>query len=322
MGGMAERDEQFTEVPPVTPGARLRLAREKSGLTLADVAAQTRIAERHLAAIEDDNFSALASRAYAIGFSRNYARALGLDEALIMDGVREELDGLADSETRTVPSFEPGDPARVPSNRVAAVAAIAAVAVILAGFVLWRSYYAPALPLPELTEPVQAPVAAPSVPATSAANQPVTFTALEPGVWVKFTDGSGNQLMQKELAQGESYTVPPEVQDPKLATAWPDALQVSVGGNVQPRLSDKRETLRNVPVSSAAILARGGSPTITPASPAAVSVAPSRPRPVTATKTTSATKTAPVTPTAAAAEPAPQPAAPAPQVEQSSTVSQ
>ena len=103
------------ELPLHGPGATLRAAREALRLDLSQVAAETRIPLRHLEAIEDENFEGLPSRAYAIGFSRTFAKAVGLDPAVITDAVRAELaDG---SMRRSVPSgdMEPGDPARLPS---------------------------------------------------------------------------------------------------------------------------------------------------------------------------------------------------------------
>ena len=125
-------------------GARLRTAREAAGLSLADIAARTRIAERHLAEIEQGRFSALASRAYAVGFSRTYAKALGLDPAGIVADVGAEL-GLVNpsSDDRQIAVFEPGDPARGPSRGTAWLAALAAFVVVLAGFTIWRTYYVP-----------------------------------------------------------------------------------------------------------------------------------------------------------------------------------
>ena len=51
-------------------GDRLREAREAKGLSIEQVAAETRIHQRHLATLEAGNFGALPSRTYAVGFSR------------------------------------------------------------------------------------------------------------------------------------------------------------------------------------------------------------------------------------------------------------
>lgn len=275
---MAESDEQFVELPLDGAGTRLRRAREAAGLSLADLAARTRIAERHLVSIENGQFAEMASRAYAIGFSRSYARAVGLDEFEIAECVRNELAGQEPSSDRYLPApFEPGDPARVPGPRIAWVAALGALAVIVIGYILWRSFYAPAMPLPDVAVEASAPAAA-SVAAQPSAVPPtaqgaVVFTALEPGVWVKFYDAAGNQLMQKQMALGETYTVPAGAANPMIRTARPDALQIAIGGQVVAKLADRQTTIGDVPVSAAALLARGaaGLPAaaIPPAAPTA-----------------------------------------------------
>jgi hypothetical protein len=88
----------------------------------------------------------------------------------------------------------------------------------------------------------------------------VTFTALQPRVWVKFSDGSGQQLFQKELAQGETYTLPPTAQGATIATAHPEALAITVGGRPVAKLAEAQRTLRDVPVSAAVLRARASPP--------------------------------------------------------------
>jgi transcriptional regulator with XRE-family HTH domain len=313
---MAESDIQAEELPLDSAGSRLRRTREAAGLSLGDIAARTKIAERHLSSIEQSRFEALASRTYAVGFARAYARAVGLDEAEIAQAVRDEL--AASDNVREQPKadvFEPGDPARVPGSRLAWAAALAAVVVIGFVFIYWRSFFSPAVSLPELTaeqtgEQTGAPAAAAkAAPVAAAAAQAVVFTALQPGVWVKFYDAAGNQLMQKQMALGESYTVPADASGPLIRTARPDALQITVGGRIVRRLADKPVSLKDVPVSAAALLARTA-PT-PPAAPAAP-VAPAAPAPQTsasprAAATPTPTPTPSPRPTAAAASPGPKP---------------
>lgn len=279
---MAERQQVETTIESSNVGHRLRAAREAAGLSRAEVAAITKIPERHLASMEAGNFAALAGRSYALGFSRTYARAVGLDEKETAQAVRQEIDAReSDVERGPAAAFEPGDPSRVPSRRTAWLAALVALAFALAGFFFWRSYYVPAEELPSLvvTEssapatPAKPKVVTPSLqpPAQQPPAQgPVTFTALEDGIWVKFYDATGRQLMQKEMALGESYTVPADATGPLLRTARPDALRISVGGKDIPRLSDRGEIVADVPVSAAALLARAnpsGAPARAPASP-------------------------------------------------------
>jgi cytoskeleton protein RodZ len=264
--------------PLDSAGDRLLRAREAAGLTRAQVAAETKIPERHLAAIEQGNFASLPARTYAVGFSRSYAKAVGENEAEIIAAVRGELaEQGGDHAPRAAPVFEPGDPARVPSSALTWLALLAALGLVIAGlFFGWRTYFAPGGTLPSLVsdEPAARPAAAPSAAAAApAVSGPVVFTATQPGIWVKFYDGAGNQLLQTELALGESYTVPAEIADVKLWTARPEALSITIAGQAVAPLSAVQQMLKDVPVSAAALLARGASPAASASAAAAPSPA-------------------------------------------------
>ncbi len=335
---MSENEQVIPELALDTAGARLRRAREAVGLSLADIASRTRIAERHLVSIEAGKFTALASRAYAFGFSRNYAREVGLDENEIVKAVRQEIDGQEPATGRYQSStFEPGDPARVPAARVAWIAGLSALAVVVAGLIFWRSFYAPAGALPDIApevSPSADPAAFPALPAPSAQG-PVVFTALQQGIWVKFYDAAGNQLLQKELALGETFTVPGDANGPMIRTARPEALQISIGGQIVAKLADRQMTIGDVPVSAAALLARGQAPVAAPAEvpePVTVSQVTTQPAPAPAATRAArreAARSEPALAASRAASVAPfavataSPASPVPAVSpQSSTVSQ
>jgi cytoskeletal protein RodZ len=246
------------ELPLDTAGARLLRAREAVGLSHKQVAETTKIAERYLVALEQGNYAALPARTYATGFARSYARAVGADANGIVLAVREELAGADyDPPARTVQTFEPGDPSRLPSSALAWIAGLLALVLVVAALIWWRSGSSAELPslLPEETPSA----AASQVAATQAApvSGPVVFTALAPNIWVKFYDGNGVQLLQKELAQGESYTVPAEATNPMVWTARPEALAITVGGQPVAKLSELQQMVKDVPVTAAALLARG-----------------------------------------------------------------
>lgn len=253
------------------PGATLRAAREAQGLSHEDVAARTRINARHVAALEQGDYDALPGRTYVLGFARSYAKALGLAEQPIADGVRAELGVRTPApEPRVVHQFEVGDPAKTPSRLVNWLAGLLVVAVLVFGLVFWRSYYWPTAELPALVGPEQPkPAASAPRPATPAApaprpTGPVVFTAQEDRIWVKFYDGNGKQLVQKLLAKGETYTVPADAVAPKLWTGRPDALTITIGGQPVPRIAEKEGIVKDVPVTADALLARAN-----PAAPAA-----------------------------------------------------
>jgi hypothetical protein len=97
---------------------------------------------------------------------------------------------------------------------------------------------------------------------------PVVFTALQDDTWVKFYDANGEQLMQKQMAKGESYTVPADAEGPQIWTGRPYALAITIGGRSVPKLSEEDEIVRDVPVTAEALLARADTDAANPASEA------------------------------------------------------
>lgn len=261
------------EASVATAGAQLRAARESLRLDLAHIAAETRIPLRHLEAIEHGQFESLPSRAYAIGFSRTYAKAVGLDAAVITDVVRGELaDGTMH---RVVPSpgMEPGDPARLPSAGLAWAGALAALVLGVGAFAFYNAYFAAGTEPGSLLTP--APVAAPTAVASpmpaasaSASGGAVVLTALEDGIWVRLYEEGGARLLERTLAKGEAVTVPADAADPRLNTGRPDALAITIGGQALAKLSERATTISGAAVSATALLARAAPAPIATASPA------------------------------------------------------
>ena len=83
------------KIPPVGEmeliGARLNHARMAANLALQDISDRTRISMRFLTAIENDDFAALPGRVYIFGFTKAYARAVGLEEESLLAALREKL---------------------------------------------------------------------------------------------------------------------------------------------------------------------------------------------------------------------------------------
>lgn len=111
-------------------GLFLRLLRERNGLSLVEAAAEVRIREAYVTAIEDDRFDALPGRAYAIGFVRAYAEVLGADVEATARAASQEIGRLPEPKLRT------RKPEAERDSRFAPVAA-AAICVALAGYVYW-----------------------------------------------------------------------------------------------------------------------------------------------------------------------------------------
>lgn len=90
---MSSFDDEFRPAPPPSAarvGADLRGARERLGWTLPAIAAHLRIRLPFLEAIEEGRTADLPGNAYAIGFLRTYAQAVGLDQDEIARRFRAE----------------------------------------------------------------------------------------------------------------------------------------------------------------------------------------------------------------------------------------
>jgi cytoskeleton protein RodZ len=247
--------------PYAGAGAMLREAREARGLELANIAAETRIALRQLQLIEAGDFDALPSRTYALGFARTYARIVGVDERKIAEAVRAELADGANQRPRASAVMEPGDPAKLPSSKLAWFAAAAAIILIIGAITFFNTYFAAGRgPAPQVAE--AAPENAADDAAEGDSDAPavaagtVVLTALQDGVWLRLYEQDGERLLERTLKLGESVTVPADAIDPRLNTGRPDALRVTINGREAARLSDQPVTLSGEPVSAAALLAR------------------------------------------------------------------
>jgi flagellar biosynthesis protein FlhG len=89
-------------MPPLddstAPATYLRLARENRGMTLQEIARQTKIGTRYLAMIEEESYDALPAPVYLRGFVLDFARTVGVpapEEVArrYLDRCRETLDG-------------------------------------------------------------------------------------------------------------------------------------------------------------------------------------------------------------------------------------
>ncbi|NOW46156.1 cytoskeletal protein RodZ [Novosphingobium sp. SG751A] len=287
-----------TSGQPASAGQRLAAAREAAGLTLAELSARTKISERHLGALETGDFAALPGRTYVFGFTRTFAKSVGLDPATLVDAMGRDYSRAApEPEVPASPAFAPGDPARVPSSRFAWMAGFVLLVAAIGGFIWWQNNSRSTDSLPSLIPdevpsavPSQAasaaPSEAPSAEASSAPTGPVVLTAQMDKLWIKVSDADGKQLVQKQLAMGETYTLPEDAKDPRVWTGRPDKLAITVGGQDVPPISKTPEIVKNVPISAKALLERGQpAPAATPAAgliPGAANAPVAAPSPVAA----------------------------------------
>ena len=269
-----ETNSEAEAHPRIGAGETLKRAREAKGMTLAQLASESRIPQRHLEVIESGDFAALPARTYAIGFSRTYAKLVGLDDREISDMVRDELalDGGSRRPDRGS-TFEPGDPAKIPSAGLAWAGGIAAVLLLAGAVAFYSRYYGAGTgPAPLQPDP-PAQVVRQAAPVNGAAPQgqlpatggQVVFTALEDGIWVRFFDADGKRLLEKQMNSGERFEIPTDAREPRINTGRPDAFAITVGGREVPKLSNDPVTIGDAPVSAAALLARTDAPAGAPA---------------------------------------------------------
>ena len=270
-------DEPVDDLPEpevASVGQRLRVAREEKGLTLEDVAAQTRIPRRHLESLENSDWERLPAPTYTTGFAKSYASAVGLDRGEIYDALRVEMGGVRPV-YHTSEVFEPADPARTMPKWLVfgAIAAVLALVLVMS-WLNERSFSEPDSAANESVAAAAEPVAAappPTAPVPSASG-PVVITANEQ-VWIQVKDGA-TTLKAGLLEVGQSFEVPASATAPVLTTGKPEALRISVGTADAPAVGPPAAMVRNVSLlgpdlmrgpAAAAPTAPGAQPTAPPA---------------------------------------------------------
>lgn len=128
-------------------GSYLRGVREERKIPIAQVARDTKIGQRYLEAIEEDEFSLLPAPAYARGFIRIYAEYLGVDPQPCIDFFLEQYVGSSKQafslESNALATNLASTSWRYTALGIAAVVLVAVV--IMASLALWRSCAGPRL---------------------------------------------------------------------------------------------------------------------------------------------------------------------------------
>lgn len=250
-----DEETEVTSLPSV--GERLRAAREEKGFSLEDIAAETRIPRRHLESLENGDWEQLPAPTYTIGFAKSYAGAVGLDRGEIGEQLRSEMDGFR-SDTSSLETFEPVDPART-MPRWLVLSAIAALILVVLVFSWVRNRSLTGTEAPETSvaeQPAQQAAPPAQQPAQPAAAQgPVVLTAIAPA-WVRVTD-QGRTLYEGMLQPGQRFEVPPTATAPLLRVGAPEALRINVGNAVAAPVGPPGQVTSNVSLLPADLM-RGG----------------------------------------------------------------
>jgi cytoskeletal protein RodZ len=281
-----------------TLGATLAAARTRAKVSLADIARDTRVPERHLKAIETDAHDSLPALPYAIGFVKSFARAVGVDPEAAAAQFRAET-----SKTAHVPAavaLEPLDERRLPSRELVVVS-VAAVALLVGGIVAYSAGLfdkAPPPPpvviraapaasaasnapvpsagpvalgaAPNAVTTMPAPEAVPGAPVVApVAAGPVAITPTE-DVWVKIYDRQRNVVKSGIIKAGETFPVPADPPGLMLWTGKAGVLGITISGKPIPPLGGPAQTIKDVSLAPADLVARA---VAAPAPPAATPAA-------------------------------------------------
>ncbi len=167
-------------------GGDLRAARDRLGWPLADAAATLRIKPAFLLALEDGDLSRLPGNAFALGFLRTYAGALGLDPEEMLRRFKAEAAAVSQ---RTELSFPAPVPDRgLPMGAVILLGLVLAVGAYIGWYRLSGEGRLPAetaTPIPERLAPLadQAlPPTTPPVARVEAANGSFDMPTLLPNL--------------------------------------------------------------------------------------------------------------------------------------------
>ncbi len=152
--GSRERLSEASGVPPragaLQVGAEIREAREALGWSLEAVAAQLRIRLPYLEAIEAGRVADLPGSAYAVGFLKTYAGAVGLDAEALASRFRE---GASEVNRRTELAFPAPVPQRgMPAGAVVLLGAVVVAAAYAGWYRISSDGHTPVQTVPEVPE--------------------------------------------------------------------------------------------------------------------------------------------------------------------------
>ena len=160
----AEQDDHSTTVPQPSVGKMLREARKRLGMSVADIADQTKLAHRQIESLEADDFRRLPEIPFVRGFVRSYARVLQLDEQPLLAALPQVKGGPVQLTPVSVEVPFPNANLSQRQNLIWLGAALLLSVVLV--FTVW--HYTPRLAKPEVAQvatPDASPAKTPLAPA-------------------------------------------------------------------------------------------------------------------------------------------------------------
>jgi cytoskeleton protein RodZ len=133
----AEQGNPSAAIPLTSSGGMLREARERLGLSVADVAGQIKFAPRQIEALEADDFKHLPEGAFLRGFVRSYAKILHLDAQTLLAALPQPKAAAAELIPASVEVPFPNAHS-VRQQNLIWLGAASLLAVIVVGFAVWH----------------------------------------------------------------------------------------------------------------------------------------------------------------------------------------
>ena len=138
MEQIPENNSEQAAKTPASPslGAMLREARNQLGMSISDVAAQTKFAPRQIEALEAEDFDSLPETAFLRGFVRSYAKILNLDADDLLAALPQAKSPAPELVPPSVEVPYPED--RSVHKNLILLAAALLLAVVVVGFAVWH----------------------------------------------------------------------------------------------------------------------------------------------------------------------------------------
>ena len=246
MEQLPENNAGQGEDPAVTPaaslGKTLREARERNGLSVADVANQIKFAPRQIEALEADDFQHLPEMAFVRGFVRCYAKILNLDEQPLLTALPQT--NASPMPLMPVSVDVPFPVASSPQRQnLIWLGAALLLAVLVVVFAVW--HYTTPLVKPEVAK-VETPVALPSeiqiIPASSVLETGVIASSVAPAARPALVAA---QSLVAQSSVSAAKPLPFKPRDASLAVGGkPEALTQPTKPAAQPGTSPQTAILR------------------------------------------------------------------------------
>lgn len=196
-----------------TLGKMLREARERLGLSVADVAGQIKFAPRQIEALEADDYPRLPETAFLRGFVRSYGKILHLDANTLLAALPQKKSAPVELTPELVGDPFPNVQSVLQQNYIWLGAALL-LAIIAVVFALWHLTSPPEAPKPALVEsPISLPaeiLVAPPKAVPEVAVVPPVVQKKKPSAAVAQSSVPAAKTVASQLAQ----------QKPKQATTF------------------------------------------------------------------------------------------------------